>query len=413
MAPVAARLAELLGRPVRTVADCVGPEVEAAAGRPAARRGAPAREPALPSRGDGQRRRLRQAAGRPRRGLRRRRLRQRPPRARLHRGRHALPARGGRPPPDPRARDPRASAARSGAPVRRRPRAVSRCRTRSASSRRCWATPTRSSSAAPWPTPSWPPGGSRPAGPRAATATRSRSPRRCSPPRPRRAASWSCRVTSWWRASAVAGARSRVAAVNGIAAGEMALDIGPETAAEFARHLAPRGRSTGTGRWACSRLDDFGAGTKSVGEAIAASAAVTVAGGGDTVAAARRFGLEARMTHVSTGGGASMEFLEGRALPGVEALMDRGTTQGDRPQTAHGRQLEDVQDAGADPRVLRGLHSGGRPCRRPRHPHLPAGRRSRDGARRDRRQRGRDRRPDHALRRRGRLHRRDRPADAA
>jgi triosephosphate isomerase (TIM) len=134
----------------------------------------------------------------------------------------------------------------------------------------------------------------------------------------------------------VAGAPSAVVAVSAIAADEMALDIGPETAADFARHIRSAGTIYWNGPMGLFEVDEFSAGTKLVGEAIAASAAVTVAGGGDTVAAARRFALEARMTHVSTGGGASMEFLEGRALPGVEALMDRGSTAaaGRRPLIA-------------------------------------------------------------------------------
>src|SRR5450830_1030575 len=135
---------------------------------------------------------------------------------------------------------------------------------------------------------------------------------------------------------AVAGASASVVPAAAIAADEMALDIGPQTVAEFVRHVRTAGTIYCNGPLGRFELDGFSAGTKAVGEAIAASAAVTVAGGGDTVAAARRFGLEARMTHVSTGGGASMEFLEGRALPGVEALMDRGSTAaaGRRPLIA-------------------------------------------------------------------------------
>jgi phosphoglycerate kinase len=117
-----------------------------------------------------------------------------------------------------------------------------------------------------------------------------------------------------------ADAEARILAGVDVPEGWMGLDIGPKTASAYAATIAGAGTVFWNGPMGAFELEPFAAGTRAVAEAVAAAPGTTVAGGGDSAAALDRFGLADRITHVSTGGGAALELLEGRKLPGVEAL---------------------------------------------------------------------------------------------
>ncbi|NLC80347.1 MAG: phosphoglycerate kinase, partial [Lentisphaerae bacterium] len=110
---------------------------------------------------------------------------------------------------------------------------------------------------------------------------------------------------------------------NDIPAGWMALDIGPKTTELYAAAIKGAKTVVWNGPMGCFEMKKFAGGTTGVCQAVAASGAVSIIGGGDSVSAVNKSGLADKMTHISTGGGASLEFLEGKELPGVAALSDK------------------------------------------------------------------------------------------
>jgi phosphoglycerate kinase len=118
-------------------------------------------------------------------------------------------------------------------------------------------------------------------------------------------------------------APATVKPVDQVGAGEMILDIGPETARRYAELIAKAGTVVWNGPVGVFEFDAFGKGTETLAHAIAESSAFSIAGGGDTLAAVDKYGIADKVSYISTGGGAFLEFLEGKELPAVTALKAR------------------------------------------------------------------------------------------
>ena len=124
-----------------------------------------------------------------------------------------------------------------------------------------------------------------------------------------------------------ADAPATVKAVSDIGVDDMIVDVGPETRSKYAGLLAEAGTIMWNGPVGVFEIDAFAAGTRALAEAIAASPAYSIAGGGDTLAALHRFGLSERMSYISTGGGAFLEYVEHGTLPAVDILEQRAHEQ--------------------------------------------------------------------------------------
>jgi len=121
-----------------------------------------------------------------------------------------------------------------------------------------------------------------------------------------------------------ADAPASVKSVDAVEADDLILDIGPDTAARYAQMIAKAGTVVWNGPVGVFEFDAFGKGTETLARAIAASPAFSIAGGGDTLAAVDKYGIADDISYISTGGGAFLEFLEGKTLPAVAALAERG-----------------------------------------------------------------------------------------